>query len=142
MKKKKTRAEVLAKARQVIGEYLRAIREHRGLSQTELADSVGLRQADISEVENGSLNYGVDKLLAYCRGVDCYFFLGSRDGKHLDLDHMARHTFMQQGLEAEVHDRALQRLMGIGDQAYKHYRGSFSTDDLDKAHERIRKRRR
>lgn len=55
--------------------------------------------------------------------------------------HMARHTFMQQGLEAEVHDRALQKLMGIGDQAYKHYRGSFSTDDLDKAHERIRKRR-
>lgn len=55
--------------------------------------------------------------------------------------HMARHTFMQQGLEAEVHDRALQRLMGIGDQAYKHYRGSFSTDDLDRAHAKIRRRR-
>lgn len=50
MKKKETRAEVLAKARQVIGEYLRAIREHRGLNQTELADSVGLRQADIEQV--------------------------------------------------------------------------------------------
>lgn len=32
-------------------------------------------------------------------------------------------------------------LMGIGDQAYKHYRGSFSTDDLDRAHAKIRRRR-
>lgn len=77
-------------AREKIGAYLRDLRKHRGLSQIELAERTGLRQADVSEVENGSLNYGVDKLLAYCRGVDCCFFLGSRDGKHFDLDHMVK----------------------------------------------------
>lgn len=90
MKSKKTKPEVLAKAREVLGQYLRAIREHRGLTQTQLADSVGMRQADVSDVERGAINYGIDTLLDYCRGVDCYFFLGSRDGKHLDLDHMVK----------------------------------------------------
>jgi transcriptional regulator with XRE-family HTH domain len=86
----KTNDQVFRQARKVLGEYLRAIREHRELSQTQLADSVGLRQADVSDVERGALNYGVDTLLAYCRGVDCYFFLGSRDGNHLDLDHLVK----------------------------------------------------
>lgn len=85
-----TQPEVLKQARKVLGEYLRAIREHRGLTQKALGEISGLAQADVSEVENGSLNYGVDTLLSYCRGVDCYFFLGSRDGRHLDLDHLVK----------------------------------------------------
>jgi transcriptional regulator with XRE-family HTH domain len=89
-KPKPPSAEVLLLAREKIGAYLRDIRKHRGLSQVELAERTGLRQADISEVENGAINYGIDKLLAYSHGADCYFFLGSRDGKHLDLDHMVK----------------------------------------------------
>lgn len=83
-------AKVLLAAREKIGAYLRDTRKHRGLSQIELAERSGLRQADVSEVENGSLNYGVDKLLLYCHGVDCYFFLGDREGKHMDPQHMAK----------------------------------------------------
>ena len=86
--KMQTSPEVLKQARKVLGQYLRAIREHREMTQVQQADASGLAQADVSEIENGSLNYGIDKLLSYCRGVDCCFFLGSRDGKHLDLDHM------------------------------------------------------
>ena len=71
-------AKVLKIAREKIGDYLRGIRKHRGLSQIDLSKRTGMSQADISEIETGSLNYGIDKLLAYSHGVDCYFFLGDR----------------------------------------------------------------
>ena len=83
-----TNPSVLKQASIVLGQYLKAIREHRGMSQKDLSEASGLTQADVSEIETGTRNYGHHKLLLYCKGVDCYFFLGSRDGKHLDLDHM------------------------------------------------------
>lgn len=74
-----TNPEVLKQARRVLGQYLKCVRKHRGMTQVQQAEASGLAQADVSEIENGSLNYGVDKLLSYCSGVDWHFFVWSPD---------------------------------------------------------------
>lgn len=41
-------------ARMPLATQLRALREHRGVSQRQLADESGLRQSVVSRIENGS----------------------------------------------------------------------------------------
>lgn len=56
--------------------------------------------------------------------------------------HLSRDSFMQAGLDAGVHERALQQMMAIGDKAFVAYRGRFPSEALDKAQLKILKRRR
>lgn len=51
--------------------------------------------------------------------------------------HNSRHTYMAQGLKHRVDDRILQRSMGIGDKAFKHYRAQFPQSDIDEANDLI-----
>ena len=51
--------------------FLRHWREHRGLSQDQVADAIGISKASVSRVENGITPYTQDVLEAYARVLDC-----------------------------------------------------------------------
>lgn len=57
--------------RRILARNMRRLRTRRGLSQEELAQEVGLRQAQISEIESGNNNITIDNLhrLALALGV-------------------------------------------------------------------------
>lgn len=84
--------DTLIAARVKLGEYLRGIREHRGLSQRALAEKAGITQGQVTSVEKGSTAYTIDTFLAVTSALDCYFFLADREGKHLDHQHLVKKT--------------------------------------------------
>lgn len=57
--------------RRILARNVRRLRAARGLSQEALAEEVGLRQAQISEIESGANNITLDNLhrLAHALGV-------------------------------------------------------------------------
>jgi HTH-type transcriptional regulator/antitoxin HipB len=55
-----------------LGQAVRAFREQAGLSQSELADRVGIRQSYLSELETGHVNEQLRRL------VELYKALGVR----------------------------------------------------------------
>lgn len=65
------RSDSKSLVRRALARRVRALRTARGWSQEELADEVGLRQAQISEIESGRNNITIDNLyrLAVALGV-------------------------------------------------------------------------
>lgn len=53
-----------------IGEALRQARERKGFSQRELSAKAGVRQAQISQVENGAIDLRLSSLIALARALD------------------------------------------------------------------------
>jgi transcriptional regulator with XRE-family HTH domain len=51
--------------------FLRHWREHRGFSQDQLADAIGISKASVSRVENGITPYTQDVVEAYARVLGC-----------------------------------------------------------------------
>jgi transcriptional regulator with XRE-family HTH domain len=51
--------------------FLRYWREHRGLSQDQVADAIGISKASVSRVENGITPYTQDVLESYARVLEC-----------------------------------------------------------------------
>lgn len=95
MSKKKSAppsAAVLRIAREKVGAYLRDIRNHRELSQRDLAERAGVTQGQVVNVEGGNTAYTIDTFLAITSALDCYFFLADREGKHLDAEHLVKKT--------------------------------------------------
>jgi len=82
--------KVLLEARRKLGLYLRGIREHRKMTQRELAEAAGVTQPQVVHIESGEKNYTVDTFMAVISALDCYLFLSDRQGKHLDQDHMIK----------------------------------------------------
>ncbi|MCO6367862.1 hypothetical protein GBO34_00855 [Roseivirga pacifica] len=80
--------EIKEVARQKIGEYLKSLREEKGISTYQMTKSHGIRFEAIQAIEEGSSNYTIDNFLTYISALDCYFYLANRDGKHLDHDYM------------------------------------------------------
>lgn len=76
--------EIKEVARQKIGEYLKSLREEKGISTYQMTKSHGIRFEAIQAIEEGSSNYTIDNFLTYISALDCYFYLASREGKHLD----------------------------------------------------------
>jgi DNA-binding XRE family transcriptional regulator len=50
-----------------IGKAMREARVKKGLSQSELADKVAMKQPDISKIEEGKANVTLDTLVRICR---------------------------------------------------------------------------
>jgi transcriptional regulator with XRE-family HTH domain len=48
--------------RQVVGQNVKAAREHAGLSQRELCEKTNIGQAYLSQCESGKWNIGVDNI--------------------------------------------------------------------------------
>jgi transcriptional regulator with XRE-family HTH domain len=69
--------------RRVLARNVRRLRSERGLSQEALAEEVGLRQAQISEIESGANNITIDNLhrLAVALGVRPFELIDERTGK-------------------------------------------------------------
>ena len=80
--------EVKEVARQKIGEYLKSLRDEKGISTYQMTKSHGIRFEAIQAIEEGSSNYTIDNFLTYISALDCYFYLANRDGKHLDQEDM------------------------------------------------------
>lgn len=61
-----------------IGNAIRRARKKRGLSQQALADQTGLRQATISQIEQGDVLAGVETLLIILAALDLELQIGPR----------------------------------------------------------------
>ena len=62
-----------------LGEAVRHFRERAGLTQTELAELVGIRQSYLSELENGHLNEQVHRLMALFKALGVRAVVGRAD---------------------------------------------------------------
>jgi HTH-type transcriptional regulator/antitoxin HipB len=60
----------LARDSKQIGNIIRRARKKQGLNQTQLSEKTGLRQATISQVENGRPSARIDTLLALFAALD------------------------------------------------------------------------
>lgn len=80
--------EIKEVSRQKIGEYLKSLREEKGISTYQMTKSHGIRFEAIQAIEEGSSNYTIDNFLTYISALDCYFYLANRDRKHLDKEDM------------------------------------------------------
>ena len=82
------RKEIKEAARQKIGEYIKSLREGKGISTYQITKDHGIRFEVIQAIEQGSKNSTIDNFLSYISAIDCYFYLANRDGKHLDHEDM------------------------------------------------------
>jgi len=57
---------------QHIGKMIRDVRNFRVLTQDELADKAQVRQATISDIEKGKLNFEINTLVRIASALNCY----------------------------------------------------------------------
>jgi len=62
-----------------LGEAIRHFREQAGMTQTELAELVGIRQSYLSELENGHANEQVRRLIALFKALGVRVVVGQAD---------------------------------------------------------------
>ena len=55
-----------------VGESVRIIRELQGLSQTQLAQRTGIRQATLSAIENDRVRLGVERAKVLAKALKCH----------------------------------------------------------------------
>jgi len=54
-----------------IGKQLASIRKSKGLTQTQLADLIGIKQRLVSEYETGRAGISAEMLARFCRALRC-----------------------------------------------------------------------
>ena len=91
--------EVLNEARQQVGIYLSDILKQRGWTRTLLAEKSGLTREQIKWILAGERSYTIDSFLKVVRALDCYFFLSSKDGEHLNPEHMQKKMDEDQAMD-------------------------------------------
>ncbi len=69
------RADPVKSERRAFGFELARVRFKRRISQTQLASEAGLRQADISLIEGGKANPGLNTLLKIAKALDANLVL-------------------------------------------------------------------
>jgi len=84
--------EYLKSAREVIGDFLKKMRERKGLSRYNVAKRAGWERIDpVVRIENGE-TYNIDSLLRYLRATDIYIFFleknKSNPNEPLDVENM------------------------------------------------------
>lgn len=62
-----------------LGEAIRHFREQAGMTQTELAELVGIRQSYLSGLENGHANEQVRRLIALFKALGVRIVVGQAD---------------------------------------------------------------
>ncbi len=55
-----------------VGESVRILRELQELSQSQLSKLTGMSQANISAIENGRVNLGVERAKVLARALNCH----------------------------------------------------------------------
>lgn len=77
----------LARSPEQIGNLIRRARKKQGLSQAELGERAGLRQASISLLESGNPAIRLDNLLSVLVALDLDMNIGNRSQSSLsDLE--------------------------------------------------------
>jgi len=76
----------LARTPQQIGNIIRRARKKRGLSQSQLSERVGLRQALISVIENGNPAMRLETLLAVLAALDLELRIAPRSRTDADIE--------------------------------------------------------
>ncbi len=76
--------EILLEARRQVGKYLQSIRIDKNITIEQLSERTGLSISDLENIENNTSVYSFDDFLKITTGLDVYFYLADRDGKHLD----------------------------------------------------------
>lgn len=71
--------EYLQEVRKIIGDWLRDMREQKGLTQDELADKMGIERSTIAKIENGKWNFGIDTVTMFAVHLDFYQFFIPKD---------------------------------------------------------------
>lgn len=84
--------EYLKSAREVIGDFLKQMRERKGLSRYNVAKRAGWERIDpVVRIENGE-TYNIDSLLRYLRATDIYIFFSEKNKSNpnepLDVEDM------------------------------------------------------
>jgi transcriptional regulator with XRE-family HTH domain len=54
-----------------IGQQIAGARTSRGLTQAQLSDATGIDQSDISRIEGGKYNIGIDLLSRIAEALEC-----------------------------------------------------------------------
>jgi transcriptional regulator with XRE-family HTH domain len=73
--------EYLLKVRQIIGSWIKEMRDQKGLSQEELAAKMNLDRSTIAKIENGKWNFGIDTVTMFAVHLDFYQFFIPKDSK-------------------------------------------------------------
>ena len=68
----------LARSPEQIGNLIRRARKKRGISQSDLGEKTGLRQATISLIEKGHPAAKLETILAVLSALDLEFQIGNR----------------------------------------------------------------
>jgi len=55
------------------GKQIKTMRDYRGLTQSELAEQAGIRQATISDIEAGKTNFEINTLIMICSALNCNY---------------------------------------------------------------------
>ena len=71
--------KVLQKARKLTAGFLKNRRKELGLTQTELAEKVGMKQESIARIEAGKFYISTKQLWMLCEALDLYFFLEEKE---------------------------------------------------------------
>ncbi len=84
--------EYLKSAREVIGDFLKKMRERKGMSRYNVAKQAGWERIDtVVRIENGE-TYNIDSLLRYLRATDIYIFFSEKNKSNpnepLDVEDM------------------------------------------------------
>lgn len=84
--------EYLRSAREVIGDFLKQMRERKGLSRYNVAKRAGWERIDpVVRIENGE-TYNIDSLLRYLKATDIYIFFSEKNKSNpnepLDVENM------------------------------------------------------
>ena len=86
--------DLIKSAREVIGEYLKNLREEKGISKYAIIQKVEIPITLINAIETGASAYTIDSLLKYTPGIGAYIFFGDKSGKDtdkpLDVDDMMK----------------------------------------------------
>jgi transcriptional regulator with XRE-family HTH domain len=80
--------EHLKAVRGIIGAQLRRRREEKGITQTQMAELMGVAYPTITKIELGRWNFSLDYLLQYCHHLDLFFFIAEKDAKDPLIDLM------------------------------------------------------
>lgn len=81
-------------AREVIGQFLKEMRESKNISKYYITSTQDLRIEIINSIESGQSNYTMDSFLKYTTAIGAYIFFGDKEGKDetnpLDTDHILK----------------------------------------------------
>ena len=72
-----------------VGESVRILRELQELSQSQLSALTGIPQANISAIENGRVNLGVERAKTFARALRCHPAVLVFPGWEVTLEHAA-----------------------------------------------------